>query len=205
MHPATQTILTFLLMGVLCAVLERLWPQEPDAPRWRNDSSTDVLYNLLRLFLSVMLALATGFAGTTLPAQASTLSDSLPFGVQLLVVLFLSDFIQYWIHLLMHHFKPLWHIHAVHHSPVQIDWLIAARVHPFELGINKAISSAPLYFLGFSPNVFAVSVPLAAAYSLLIHSNLSWTYGPFGYIVTSPAFHRWHHSSDPLARDKNFA
>jgi sterol desaturase/sphingolipid hydroxylase (fatty acid hydroxylase superfamily) len=125
--------------------------------------------------------------------------------VQLVAVLFLSDFIQYWSHLIMHYWKPLWHVHAVHHSPEQIDWLVAARVHPFELGINKALAAAPLYWIGFSPEVFAVSVPLAATYSLLIHSNLSWTYGPFGYIITSPAFHRWHHSSDPLARDTNFA
>jgi len=205
MHDVIQIILTFLLMGAFCTLLERLWPHDPGAPAWRSDSFTDVLYFLLRIGLSLALALATAVAGRSLPAREPLPAGSLPFVVQLLAVLFLSDFIQYWAHLVMHQFKPLWHVHAVHHSPEEIDWLVAARVHPFELGFNKILSAVPLYFIGFTPEVIAAAVPLVAAYSLLLHSNLAWTYGPLGYILASPEFHRWHHSSDPLARDKNYA
>ena len=205
MFEVVQTVLTFVLMGSLCTLLERLWPQDPAAPKWRSDSMTDVLYFLLRILLSVMLAVATAIAGSTLPPKTPTAAGSLPFAVQLIAVLFLADFIQYWTHLAMHQIKPLWHMHAVHHSPELIDWLVAARVHPFELAINKAFSAAPLYLLGFSPEVIAVAVPLSAAYSLLLHSNLNWHYGPLGYVIASPVFHRWHHASDPSARDKNYA
>jgi sterol desaturase/sphingolipid hydroxylase (fatty acid hydroxylase superfamily) len=129
----------------------------------------------------------------------------LPFWAQLILFLFLADLIQYWSHWVLHVWKPLWHVHAVHHSPMKLDWLVAARVHPIELAVNKAVSAVPLYLVGFGPEVVGVAVPLAAAYSLLIHSNLRWTYGPLGYVVASPAFHHWHHASDPPARDKNFA
>lgn len=205
MNEIVQTVLTFVLMGGLCTLLERLWPHDPAAPRWRSDSATDVLYFLLRIALSVLLAVATAIVGGTLPATAPTGAGALPFWVQLVAVLFLSDFIQYWAHRALHQVKLLWHVHAVHHSPETVDWLVAARVHPFELGFNKVLSAVPLYLIGFAPESIAVAVPLTAAYSLLLHSNLGWRYGPLGYVIASPAFHRWHHASDPAARDTNYA
>ena len=205
MNEVVQTVLTFVLMGALCTLLERLWPQDPTAPRWRSDSWTDVFYFLLRIALSVMLAVATAIAGGSLPGKPASGVGALPFAVQLIAVLFLSDFIQYWTHRAFHQVKLLWHVHAIHHSPDTIDWLVAARVHPFELGFNKVFSAVPLYLIGIAPEVIAVAVPLTAAYSLLLHSNLNWRYGPLGYVIVSPAFHRWHHASDPAARDTNYA
>lgn len=207
MPEALQVVLTFAGMAALCAALERVWPFQPDAPRWRPDAGTDVWYNAIRVVLSAGLALATGAAGASLPGRGPSPVGSLglPLWAEVLAFLFLADLIQYWSHWVMHVWKPLWHVHAVHHSPEAIDWLVAARVHPFELAVNKAVSAVPLYLLGFSPAAIAVAVPLAASYSLLIHSNLRWTYGPLGYLIVSPAFHHWHHASDEPARDKNFA
>jgi sterol desaturase/sphingolipid hydroxylase (fatty acid hydroxylase superfamily) len=34
---------------------------------------------------------------------------------------------------------------------------------------------------------------------------VSWTYGPLRYVFASPAFHRWHHTSEEEGLDKNFA
>ncbi len=199
------TVGGFLVMGLLCLLLERVWPVDQDQPVWRADSMTDVLYFLLRIGLSAVLVLAMGLTGSHLPQQGKTIVGSQPIWLQVFQVMFLSDLIQYWSHRIMHEYAPLWRLHAVHHSPEQIDWLVAARVHPCELVINKVVSTVPLYFLGFAPEAFAIAVPLVASYSLLLHANVSWSYGPAGYLVASPAFHRWHHSSDPEARDKNYA
>ncbi len=205
MNEAVQIVLTFLAMAVLCGLLERVWPEDASTSGWRVDTYTDVLYFALRILLSAGLALVTALAGTTLPHHGSSAVGELPFAGQLILFLFLSDFIQYWMHRGMHWLTPLWHVHAVHHSPDRVDWLVASRVHPFELLFNKAVSAVPLYLVGFSPTVIAVSVPLVACYSLLLHANLKWSYGTLGYVVASPAFHRWHHSLDQSARDKNFA
>lgn len=207
MADALQVVLTFAGMAALCALLERVWPFQEGAPRWRPDAGTDVWYNAIRVALSAGLAVATGAAGASLPDRGPSPVGrvGLPLWAEVVAFLFLADLIQYWCHWLMHVWKPLWHVHAVHHSPEGVDWLVAARVHPLELAVNKAAAAVPLYLLGFSPAAIAVAVPLAAAYSLLIHSNLGWTYGPLGYLITSPAFHHWHHASDPPARDKNFA
>ena len=34
---------------------------------------------------------------------------------------------------------------------------------------------------------------------------MSWAFGPFRYVLASPAFHRWHHTSEEEGLDRNFA
>src|SRR5262249_14199732 len=41
-------------------------------------------------------------------------------------------------------------------------------------------------------------------YVVFLHANVGWSFGPFGGIVASPAFHRWHHTNADEGRDKNF-
>ncbi|HLK59125.1 MAG TPA: sterol desaturase family protein [Chthonomonadaceae bacterium] len=201
-----QTVVGFGVMGLLCWWLEKLWPEKPDQPAWRPDSALDLAYMGLRILLSALVVVATFFVGYKgVPQHRNTLVSLQPFWLQAVEFLVIGDFVAYWVHRYMH-FQPfLWRIHAVHHSAPQIDWIVSARDHPLELVIQKLSSTIVLYLLGFSPGLFAAYVPLVATYSLLIHSNLTWTYGPFGYLFTSPAFHRWHHSSEPEAIDKNFS
>jgi len=42
-------------------------------------------------------------------------------------------------------------------------------------------------------------------YAIFLHANVSWDFGPVRLVLASPTFHRWHHSSEPVAVDKNFA
>jgi sterol desaturase/sphingolipid hydroxylase (fatty acid hydroxylase superfamily) len=195
----------FVAMGAICTLLERLWPERADQPAWRTDSWTDVGYFTLRMALSGILVVITGLIGTSLPGRTPVLAGTWPFGLQLLCVLLLTDLLSYWVHRLHHLLTPLWWMHAVHHAPRQIDWLVAARVHPVELVLGKVVSTFPVYLLGFEPDVFALTVPAMATYSLFLHSNLKWGYGVLGYVIASPAFHRWHHSSEAAAIDRNYA
>ena len=41
--------------------------------------------------------------------------------------------------------------------------------------------------------------------NFMVHANVGWSFGPLRHVVTSPAYHRWHHSAEPEARNKNFA
>jgi sterol desaturase/sphingolipid hydroxylase (fatty acid hydroxylase superfamily) len=195
----------FVAMGAVCTLLERLWPDRADQPAWRSDSWTDVGYFALRMLLSGVLVLITGLIGTSLPSRTPVLAGTWPFAWQVVCVLLLTDLLSYWVHRLHHLITPLWWMHAVHHAPRQVDWLVAARVHPVELVLGKVVSTFPVYLLGFEPDVFALTVPATATYSLFLHSNLKWGYGILGYVFASPAFHRWHHSSEAEAIDRNYA
>jgi sterol desaturase/sphingolipid hydroxylase (fatty acid hydroxylase superfamily) len=194
----------FVIMGLLCALLERLWPEDGTQPAWRADSGTDVIYFLIRVGLSAVLVLASAATGGSIPERAGPVSSQ-PTWLQVIEFLLVTDLVSYWVHRIEHELPALWRIHAIHHSAERIDWLVAARNHPLELVLQKVASSVPLYFLGFPPALFAVLVPLAATYSLFQHANLTWSFGPFRYVLASPAFHRWHHSSQREALDKNYA
>ena len=110
----------------------------------------------------------------------------------------------YWSHRWFHG-KTLWKYHAVHHSSEELEWISAARFHPFNLFLGSVLADVVLLFAGISPNVFLVLGPLTTAHSAFVHANLDWTLGPFKYVIASPVFHRWHHTAADRGGEKNFA
>lgn len=47
---------------------------------------------------------------------------------------------------------------------------------------------------------------VANIWGFFIHSNVSWRLGWFEWLISSPAFHHWHHTNDrPELLNKNYA
>jgi len=134
-----------------------------------------------------------------------TLLGHQPLALQALEALLVVEFFGYWSHRALHEVPALWRLHKVHHSSEQLDWLAAARVHPMESVWNRMITLLPLFLLGFSPGITAFFGPFFAIYPIFLHANVRWGYGRLGYAIASPAFHRWHHSSDREALNKNYS
>src|SRR5207302_10436670 len=75
------------------------------------------------------------FFPDTAPPETYTLSlhdalpiswAALPFWLQVVLYLVISDFLLYWIHRIFHG-PRMWKYHAVHHSSEHVDWVSAAR------------------------------------------------------------------------------
>ena len=47
--------------------------------------------------------------------------------------------------------------------------------------------------------------PFNTFHSAFVHANLNWTLGPFKYVLATPVFHRWHHTSLEQGGNTNFA
>ena len=103
------------------------------------------------------------------------------------------------------HRRRLWPFHAVHHSTEDLDWLGSVRVHPVNEVLNRMVQVVPLLFLGFNPWVTASTAPFLTFYAIFLHANVDWDFGPLRSIIASPVFHRWHHSKQREAWDKNFS
>jgi sterol desaturase/sphingolipid hydroxylase (fatty acid hydroxylase superfamily) len=127
-----------------------------------------------------------------------------PLALQIIISLLITDILQYWTHRMFHD-ATLWKFHAIHHSPTELDWLSGIRFHPFNLALHSTFVGVVVYFLGFSPIVYAVLAPFNILYSALVHANLNWTFGPLRYVFASPVFHRWHHTDPTEGGEKNFA
>jgi sterol desaturase/sphingolipid hydroxylase (fatty acid hydroxylase superfamily) len=200
-------------------VLERWRPsiagQRRDGIQTRTDLAYWFLTPLVTRFVTrvslglifVSLALWNGVTFEELRhtiATRRTWASSLPAAVQIPVILLLADLLAYWSHRIFHG-RWLWPFHAIHHSSTTVDWLSSVRLHPVNDIVSRIVQVLPLYWLGFNGAVLAAFVPFLTLYALLLHANVSWTYGPLRFVVASPAFHRWHHTSEDEGLDKNFA
>jgi sterol desaturase/sphingolipid hydroxylase (fatty acid hydroxylase superfamily) len=128
----------------------------------------------------------------------------LPLWVQAILFLVLSDIPMYWLHRIFHG-STLWRYHAIHHSSEDLDWISAARFHPVNIMLGAVAVDVVLLMAGISPKVMIWIGPFKVFHSAFVHANLNWTLGPFKYVVASPVFHRWHHTSLAEGGNTNFA
>ena len=179
-------------------------------PFWRNDMKADLAYWFLAPLAYGYVAFvahtyAVDYAHLDRIASAATSSlANRPILIQAIIILLLTDLVQYWGHRLFHR-NPLWHFHCVHHAPTQVDWLTSVRVHPVNFIVYSTLINLLISLLGFSPKAFFALVPFNILFGFLAHANLNWTFGPFRYFLVSPVFHRWHHTSPEQGGNKNFA
>jgi len=209
-----------VVFGVLAAFfgwMESRWPSSP-RPASRRGKWLDVSYwlfmapivtkGLERAAIVVAVIILAIIAQRPLEREAilagfGPLSRQ-PFWLQAIEVLLMGDFIGYWMHRLFHG-PRLWKFHAVHHSSDHVDWLAAARVHPINDILTRLVQLVPLFLLGFKPLVLAAYAPFLTLHAIFLHANVPWTFGPLRYVISSPTFHRWHHTKEAEGRDKNFA
>lgn len=205
---AAGLLIGTLILAVLFYLLERLFPEQAGQPALRQGTKVDAIYWFFDFLVAQKLATAASIvlliAAVALRIPRFTVLALQPLWLQAIEALLVAEFCTYWAHRWMHEVPLLWRLHKVHHSSEHPDWLAAARVHPLEGVWNKLIALLPLFLLGFSPGITAFFGPLIAIYPIFLHSNVRLNYGRLGYVVSSPAFHRWHHSSDQEALNKNY-
>jgi len=210
-------IVGFAVLLVVFRGLDRLRPPERRTPLLRRGLATDLAYWLTSPFVNhyvvglVVLVVVAAFAQLAygqiqkeqIMAGFGPLSR-LPPLVQALAMLVLADFVGYWMHRLVHG-RRLWPFHAVHHSSETLDWLSSVRGHPVNELVSRIATTLPLLALGFAPSAALWVAPVFALFGVLLHANLDWDFGRLRSVIASPVFHRWHHATDPEARNKNFA
>lgn len=199
----------FIIM-VLFTLLAKIWPSKRDQPLFRRDMATDSFYWFVmspaynQIYRFYFIALVTTTTIQNLNGWGQTHLATQNIFVQALLILLVSDVLQYWLHRFFHR-DPLWKYHAIHHSAQVVDWLTSARFHPINIILYSTSVNALVATMGFSKEAFAILLPFNMLYSPLVHANVPWTYGPFKYVLASPVFHRWHHTHLHEGGNKNFA
>jgi len=222
MGPTIGGVATGLvILAALLWPLERLWPAIPGQRLMRPGLKTDLAYwfftplvtrALTRAAVIVAVVVLALTAGVPLEREAiqAFFADSgglvrrQPAVLQVLEVLLIGDFVGYWTHRLFHG-RVLWRFHAVHHASRHLDWLSSVRLHPVNDVVSRLSAVVPVLLLGYPPTVLAAYVPFLTLWAIVLHANVRWSFGPFRYMLASPAFHRWHHTSEEEGLDKNFA
>ncbi|MYM62416.1 sterol desaturase family protein [Pseudomaricurvus sp. HS19] len=202
-------IIAFLLSAVVFMTLEKLFPKYRDQLIMRPEWDVDLFYFVFNhLAISAILIFANYHASHFEWALSPSLQEavrSMPILLQVGIIVICADFVLYWEHRLYHEVKPLWPIHAVHHSVENLDWLAGSRGHFLQVFSERAMVMVPLYLIGADPQALNIYVTFAALQAILIHCNLSINFGPLKYIFVTPQFHHWHHSSEKPAIDTNYS
>ena len=202
-------LLDLLLMTLIFSPIEVLWPAYPQQSVFRSEWLNDIVY-----FLSTHLPIQITTFLILLPATQinsvmhfSTIPDQvakLPWLVQFFLAVLVADLAQYWIHRAMHMIRPLWRVHAIHHSSRALDWIAGSRAHLIEDVMVRGGILIPMMLI-FPPGMLV-------AYLFFVNIHATWAHCNFGptarwlepYLV-QPRYHHWHHTAQAEAIDRNFA
>jgi sterol desaturase/sphingolipid hydroxylase (fatty acid hydroxylase superfamily) len=197
--------------GLMFAPIERIWPHRGEQRLFRTEWREDLFYYLVSsMMVQVLTFLALAPSKTVVEHTGGFAAfrdsvASLPFLVQLPIIMLLTDLFQYWLHRTFHRVPWLWKFHAVHHSARSMDWLAGARMHFLEIVALRGFTAIPLLTLGFSPAAMQAYIALVYVYSSLVHANLKGDFNRLGRWLVTPRYHHWHHGLEAEAVDVNFA
>jgi sterol desaturase/sphingolipid hydroxylase (fatty acid hydroxylase superfamily) len=203
-------VLNVLFTGALFIPVERLLPKNREQIVFRDEWREDLFYYLVSSLMVQVLTYLT-FAPSNFVIHHQNISAvrgfarELPWIVQFIAIMLLTDLAQYWLHRAFHRVPALWRFHAVHHSAKSMDWIAGARMHFLEIVILRSVTATPMLVIGFHESVIQIYVLVVYVYSTFIHSNVGANYGWLEKIFVVPRFHHWHHGIEKEAIDVNFA
>jgi sterol desaturase/sphingolipid hydroxylase (fatty acid hydroxylase superfamily) len=156
------------------------------------------LISPLILGATAMVVSAFGGGLLVLPAEGLGL---IPAALAYIVTL---DLFEYLFHRAQHAIPALWSMHSLHHSDPAMNVSTTSR----HFWLEQAIKSVTIYLAASlifaAPLVVILIYAAVSYYNFFSHMNLRVGFGRF-VLLNSPQYHRIHHSSQPLHRDKNFA
>lgn len=199
----------YWLIGIslLFFLVEVISPWRKDQPRIRKDFWLDAFYMFFNFFLfSLVIYNAASDVFVNLFRDALSYFGikqlvaievgSWPTWAQLLTLIIVRDFIQWWVHRLLHRSKFLWQFHKVHHSVEQMGFAAHLRYHWMENVVYRSLEYVPLAMIGFGIDDFFIVHIFTLSVGHFNHSNFKITLGPLKYIFNNPQMHIWHHAHD---------
>ncbi|MEM7781416.1 MAG: sterol desaturase family protein [Pseudomonadota bacterium] len=167
---------------------------------WRingTELATDIFYMVLVIF--VIGALSETYIEGSLYAAKEALGITtpwmmaMPFVVQVLAVMLIFEFGQYWMHRWMHNNDFLWSTHAPHHHVTQLNALKGFVGNPIELFL---IGLSVIALIDFDLNALLAGFLSLGVLAQYAHANIrsnppAW----FGLLFTTIRHHSLHHTA----------
>lgn len=185
--------------------LEVFTPWRKDQAKFRKDFWLDFFYMFFNFFLfSLIIYNAASdvvvnlfndaFAAIGIKNPVAFKVMLWPAWTHLLIGFVVRDFVQWWVHRLLHRVPWLWEFHKVHHSVEQMGFAAHLRYHWMENVVYRSIEYLPLALIGIGLRDFFIIHIFTLAVGHFNHSNIKVNLGPLKYIFNNPQMHIWHHA-----------
>lgn len=194
-----------VILSIVVWGLELALPWRKHQAAFRKDFFLDAFYMLFNFYIFKIIIFAAFmgvaeqgfknlFGGSVNHLALIDLRDFPPL-IQLLIFFVATDFIQWFVHTLLHRYQFLWNYHKVHHSVEEMGFATHLRYHWMENVFYTPMKYLMVMFIGgFTPEQAFIVYYLAIAIGHLNHANINLSYGPLKYIFNSPKMHIWHHA-----------
>jgi sterol desaturase/sphingolipid hydroxylase (fatty acid hydroxylase superfamily) len=209
--------LWLVLLLIVFVPLERIFGNRSQKV-FRRSFGVDLFYYFLngvlpKLLLIGSLTVLAAALHRLVPLAFYSSIAAMPLWLRLSAALIVNEIGGYWGHRWSHEIPFLWGFHAIHHSAEEIDFLVTSKAHPVDMFFTRFCATVPLYILGLAQplgnrvDYVPVAVTAVTTYwAYFIHANIHWRFGWLEWLISTPAFHHWHHTNDgPEVINKNYA
>ncbi|GGF66880.1 fatty acid hydroxylase [Wenyingzhuangia marina] len=192
--------------------LEIIFPWRKNQKIFRKDFWLDAFYMFFNFFIFSLIIsgfyklIGNIFKQYGVSIKSLTLIDIQNFSPieQLLFFFVISDFFQWFTHVLLHRIPFLWKFHQIHHSVKEMGFAAHLRYHWMENILYKPLKTLAIMLLGgFEPEQAYIVHFIAITIGHINHANLKITWGPFKYVFNNPVMHLYHHSYE-LPKHKKY-
>jgi sterol desaturase/sphingolipid hydroxylase (fatty acid hydroxylase superfamily) len=203
--------IAYLFLIVSLFALETVMPFEkqwtkPDGQNFANIAHTLSSKGTVQLILvfSAVISLAEVIKPAAEPLNYGIWPRDWPMWLQVILGLYVAEFMLYWAHRLGHEVPFFWRFHAVHHSVKKL-WIInTGRFHFVDSLLSIVLGMAILLAFGAPLEVIQWMSAMTAFIGMLTHCNVTMKFGAISYVFNTPELHRWHHSMDLREGNRNY-
>ena len=200
-NPAWNNYFYWLLgVSAFFFVLEVVVPWRRGQSVFRRDFWLDGFYMFFNFFLFSLLIYSAAsnvvvhlfndaiwWVTGGFDLQANNPLNDFPTWAILGIGFLVRDFVQWWIHRLLHRSPRLWEFHKVHHSVREMGFAAHLRYHWMENVVYRTLEYLPLALLGIGLHDFFIIHIFTLAWGHYNHSNIrvpGWlTGGILGMLV----------------------
>lgn len=173
-----------LLVSAFFFLLEVIAPWRKNQSKFRQDFWMDFFYMFFNFFLFSLIIYNAASDTVVLFFQdflrlfgienlLVLKVQSLPVWMHLIIGFIIRDFVQWWVHRLLHYSDRLWEFHKVHHSVEEMGFAAHLRYHWMENVIYRTLEYIPLALIGIGLTDFFIIHIFTLAVGHYNHSNIS--------------------------------
>jgi sterol desaturase/sphingolipid hydroxylase (fatty acid hydroxylase superfamily) len=188
---------------VLASLIEAFVPSRRSGYDWK--AMTVSLFDLMgRTVLLVVLPISIATPVVRFAWEHRLTTQTLDSWPAFLLLFLGQEFCYYWYHRASHEVRWFWANHSVHHTPNQLNLSAAYRTGILGRLTGGLLFFVPLVWLGFSPQVVALTVALNLSYQFWLHATWIPKLGWLEYVFNTPSAHRVHHAANIEYLDSNY-